>query len=89
MLTALADRPDLDALLEPLRGGNARHWEVVTRLRVLGVTLSDPTDRAGLELAIRETLRVRVIAPTDRLIAELAKGAKPATASLGERGRRR
>ena len=67
VLTALADRPDLDALLEPLRGGNARHWEVVTRLRVLGVTLSDPTDRAGLELAIRETLRVRVIAPTDRL----------------------
>ena len=41
VLTALADRPDLDALLERLRGGNARHWEVVTRLRVLGVTLSD------------------------------------------------
>ena len=43
VLTALADRPDLDALLEPLRGGNARHWEVVTRMRVIGVTLSDPT----------------------------------------------
>ena len=75
-----AQRSDLDALLEPLRGGDARHWEVVTRLRVLGVTLSDPTDRAGLELAIRESLRVRVIAPTDRVIAELEKGAKPATA---------
>ena len=82
MLTALADRPDLDTLLEPLRGGNARHWEVVTRLRVLGVTLSDPTDRAGLELAIRETLRIRVIAPIDRLIAELANGAKPPRTSL-------
>ena len=33
-----------------------------------------------LELAIRETLRVRVIAPTDRVIAELEKGAKPTTA---------
>ena len=42
--------------------------------------LSPLSDRAELELAIRETLRVRVIAPTDRLIAELEKGAKPATA---------
>ena len=63
MLIALAHRPDLDTLLEPLLGGNVVHWEVDT-----------------LDQAIRETLRVRVIAPTDRIIAELENGAKPATA---------
>ena len=49
-------------------------------MRVLGVTLSDPTDRAELEQRIAETLRVRVVAPADRLVAELDGGAKPATA---------
>jgi hypothetical protein len=49
-------------------------------MRVLGVTLSDPVDRTELEQAIRETLRVRVVATTERLIAELEAGAQPATA---------
>jgi hypothetical protein len=79
VLTSAQLKPDLDTLLDPLRAG-AGQWEVVTRMRVLGVTLSDPTDRDSLELAMRETLRVRVIATTDRLIAELEAGAKPATA---------
>ena len=54
-------------------------------MRVLGVTLSDRTDRARLERVIRETLRVRVIVPTDRVIAELDGGAKPATAYVALR----
>ena len=49
VLTSAALKPDLDALLEPLRRGDPEHWEVVTSMRVLGVTLSDPTDRAQLE----------------------------------------
>ena len=80
ILTAAALKPDLDALLEPLRDGEARRWEVVTRMRVLGITLCDPTDRAEFEGAVMETLRVRVVAPVRRLIAEVAAGAKPATA---------
>ena len=74
VLTSTAVKADLDALLEPLRRGNADHWQVVTSMRVLGVTLSDPTDRAELEQAIRATLRVRVVATTERLIAELQAG---------------
>jgi hypothetical protein len=80
LLTSAALKPSLDALLEPLRGGNAMHWEVVTRMRVLGVTLADPTDRDLFELAVVEALRIRVIAPIGRLIAELDGSAKPATA---------
>ena len=80
LLTSQAVKPELNALLDRLRGGDASQWDVVTQMRVLGVTLSDPTDRARLEHAIRETLRVRVIVPTDRLIAELDGAAKPATA---------
>ena len=80
VLTSASLKPDVDVLLAPLRCGNAGGWEVVTRMRVLGVTLSDPTDRAQLEEAIRGTLGVRVVAPTERLLAELAAGAKPATA---------
>ena len=80
VLTSEALRPHLDALLDPLRRGDPDGWQVVTHMRVLGVTLSDPTDRAELERRIGETLRVRVVAPTDRLIAELDDGAKPATA---------
>jgi len=51
VLTSPALKPDLDALLDPLRRGDG-HWDVVTRMRVLGGTLSDPTDRERLEQAI-------------------------------------
>ena len=80
VLTSPALKPDLDALLDPLRHRDGAGWEVVTWMRVLGVSLSDPTDRVQFEGAIRETLRVRVVAPADRLIAELEGGAKPAVA---------
>jgi len=80
VLTSAALKPVLDVLLQPLRDGDARHWEVVTTMRVLGVTLSDPTDRETFEGSIRETLRARVIQPVDRLIRELGTGAKPSTA---------
>ena len=59
VLTSPALQSDLNVLLEPLRGGDRHRWDVVTRMRVLGVTLSDPTDRDQLEQAIRETLQVR------------------------------
>jgi len=45
VLTAQARRPDVDAVLEPLCGDDARHWEVVMRMRVLGVTLSEDRGR--------------------------------------------
>ena len=80
VLTSTALKPLLDVLLEPLRGGEEARWEVVTSMRVLGVTLSDPTDRPAFEAAVAATLRVRVVAPADLLIAEVAGGARPATA---------
>ena len=79
VLTSASLKPDLDILLGPLRTERGE-WEVVVSMRVLGVTLSDPTDRATLERAIRDTLQSRVIRPTERLVAELDAGAKPSTA---------
>jgi len=49
-------------------------------MRILGVTLSDPTAREEFEEAIRETLRARVVEPAVRLLDELDRGAKPSTA---------
>ena len=37
VLTAKTHRADIDALLEPLRRGNAMRWAVVTEMRVLSV----------------------------------------------------
>ena len=81
VLTAAIYKPDLDVLLEPLRHGDPGHWEVVTRMRVLGVTLSGP-DRphAARGGDCRDASRARVVEPTQRLIAELVAGAKRSTA---------
>ena len=49
-------------------------------MRVLGVTLSDPTDRAQFEQAIRETLRARSSRRLNVSSRRLVGGAKPATA---------
>ena len=41
VLTSAALKPDIDVLLEPLReAATERRWEVVTRMRVLGASLS-------------------------------------------------
>jgi hypothetical protein len=80
VLTSAALKPDLDALLEPLRDGVPARWEVVTSMRVLGVVLADPADRVLFEASVRDALAARVVAPTNKLVKEIADGARPATA---------
>jgi hypothetical protein len=80
VLTAERWRADVDAVLQPLRGTNADAWQVVTKLRMLGVALVDPSDRAAVQAAVAETLRGRVVEPIRRLIADVEGGAQPATA---------
>ena len=52
----------------------------MTKLRMLGVVLVDPSDRAAVQAAVSETLRERVVEPIRRLVADVDGGAQPATA---------
>jgi hypothetical protein len=74
-----------NGILQPLRdalaadrgpGGDetAVAWRVVTTMRVLGVDVTNPTDRNGVDAAVRDCLRHRVVRPVERIIGDLAQG---------------
>jgi hypothetical protein len=75
--------PVADAILQPLRDALAGDrtaddgptpWRVVTTMRVLGVDITDPTNRAGVDAAVRECLRHRVVRPIRRLVEDMERG---------------
>ncbi len=80
LLTAPRWRHLIDAVIEPLRDGDPEAWPVVDAMRVLGVTLADPTDDARAREAVTGSLASAVIAPTERLAREVRAGARKSTA---------
>ena len=80
VLTAEGHRADIDALLEPLRRGNAVRWAVVTEMRVLGVSVVELADTTLASQAVRTALAERVVRPCNMLVEDLGAGARPSTA---------
>ena len=70
----------MDKLLRPLRRGEVGCWRVVKSITILGVALSDPTNKEELQKAVRKALKERVVCPAERLSNELREGAKKSTA---------
>ena len=63
-------------------GEDAVAWRVVTTMRVLGVDVTDPADRDGVDAAVRECLRHRVVQPVRRIIEDMAAGGGSRSAAL-------
>ena len=80
LLTAPRWRHLIDAVIEPLRDGDPEAWPVVDAMRVLGVTIADPSDEARLRDAVTASLAGSVIAPTERLARDVRGGARKSTA---------
>ncbi len=81
VMTAERHRADVDAIIAPLRRGDSELWPVVTRMRVLGVEVVDPSDAELVREGVERGLRDRVVRPC-RMLAEeiLHQGARQSTA---------
>ena len=56
----------MDKLLRPLRRGEVGCWRVVKSITILGVALSDPTNKEELQKAVRKALKERVVSAEQR-----------------------
>src|SRR4051812_12672097 len=80
-MTAERHRADVDAIIAPLRRGDPELWPVVTRMRVLGVEMVDPSDAGLVREGVERGLRDRVIRPCRMIMEEiLHQGARQSTA---------
>jgi len=77
--------PVANHILQPLRGALAEDrdagggeapvaWRVVTTMRVLGVDVTDPANRDGVDAAVRDCLWHRVVELVRRIIEDMAQG---------------